>query len=94
MGYNLNDRLQYLEEKERIKANNKRFVMSEKKEKETQKRDKKLLFTRVKWLLHDEILKTLKETEEDYNVILYDEKLKNVIIDNTFFKLNNLEMEK
>ena len=60
--------------------------MNAKKEAEKQKRDKKLLYAKIKYILQDE-LKNNCNNLEDLNGLLYDEKLKDKIIDNTIEKL-------
>jgi len=48
-----------LEEKQKIKSNNDLQVMNAKKEAEKQKRDKKILYVKTKYILQDELKKRL-----------------------------------
>ena len=78
-----------LEARQKIKSNDDLYVMSTKKEAEKQKRNKKLIFIKTKWLLYDE-LRAKSDTLTDLNALLYDEKLKDEIIDNALLKLGEL----
>lgn len=85
----LENQQKLLEEKQKIKSNNDLQVMNAKKESEKQKRDKKILYAKIKYILQDEI-KNNCDNLQDFNALLYDEALKNKIIDNTIEELQKV----
>ena len=89
MGYNLNDRLQFLEEKEKIKDNKNKIVASQKEEKEKQKNFKKQLFLKARMILFDTMQDRIKN---DYIMQdkLYKTKTKEKIIDKTLLKIKKI----
>lgn len=88
MGY-IEEQQKFFEQKQNNETINKIQNTNARKEKEAQKRHKKLIFTKAKWLLYDE-LRAKSDTLTDLNALLYDEKLKNKIIDNIFVELSKL----
>jgi hypothetical protein len=89
MGYNLNDRLQYLEEKEKIKENKNKIVTSQREEKEKQKNFKKQLFLKARMILFDTMQDRIKN---DYIMQdkLYKTKTKEKIIDKTLSRMQKV----
>jgi len=85
MGY-VENQQKIMEEKQKIKSKNDLEIMNAQKEKEKEKRNKKLIYTKAKFLLYDKLEEQAQKLT-DYNELLYNNDLKDIIIENVTIKL-------